>query len=101
MVTLLLLLLRCCSLRCRCQTEWLPDPSAKADSLEPEQRGAAGDGSDHYKAPDPTQVGVHDGFDDLYNRRIDQPVYTERLRAAKGVTARDSTEGMLSPREVR
>ncbi|WIA42234.1 hypothetical protein OEZ86_008251 [Tetradesmus obliquus] len=70
-------------------TEWVSDPKAKANSLKP------GGGGDDYKAPSPTEVGVHDGFDDIYNRRTDQPGYTQRAQKTQG-----SKAGQLSPREA-
>jgi hypothetical protein len=126
----------CCCCRCCCccvlrllQTRWVQDPGQKADALEqpssakpqPQADGdedgtstaydyklPVTDEPDAYSVPSPSEVGVHDGFDDLYNRRIDQPGYTERMRALgpllsvrDGKQDEDSPQGRLSPREVR
>jgi hypothetical protein len=122
----LLLLLAAAAVPLICvQTQWVQDPVQKANFLElsssaklQTQPSADGDedgpsaGADYtpaaaavdtdrdvYAVPTPSQVGVHDGFDDLYNRRIEQPEYTERVRG--GQQDEDSPEGMLSPRQVR
>uniref|UniRef100_A0A383WFD7 Fungal lipase-type domain-containing protein n=1 Tax=Tetradesmus obliquus TaxID=3088 RepID=A0A383WFD7_TETOB len=67
-------------------TKWEPDPGFKAGLLE----AAGPGGGDNHKAPHPSEVGVHDGFDDLYNRRTPQPVHPSQQAGPL----------LLSPREA-
>eukprot|EP00878_Enallax_costatus_P005614 GHUV01005887.1.p1 GENE.GHUV01005887.1~~GHUV01005887.1.p1 ORF type:complete len:573 (+),score=69.78 GHUV01005887.1:124-1842(+) len=74
---------------------WRPDPTKAAEEIASRSaKPVSGSTPSHknhpfhdlesfvdedHTAPDPGLIGVHDGFDDLYNRAIDQPESGEHL----------------------